>query len=1377
MNTHVLPHPSAGMRRRWILSLATMLPLMAGISHAANFVVSTDDDEPYNGGSLNDEFVDGTGLSLREAIGLANANGSVPNGGDDDGDTIAFDPLVFLLGAPSITLNSELLVTDDVVIDGGVLLSVINPTTLDGGGITRHFMIDTSSAAGAREDVEIRNFELTDGSAENGGSIYNNGAPLTVSGSVFSENEAIGASGSGGAIFNAAGGTLTVSNSTFSLNVANRAGGAIEDQSGGTSGFDLVLSNVDFTENNAGVAPATAAPGNGGAVHITGSGSIRITGGTADGNLAAAEGGAFWNGSGTMEITDATLTDNVASGAAADNGGGGVFNNGGTLEIQGGVISGNLADGTSGSGGGVFSTEGLVTITDATISANSANRAGGGIELIAGSLHLTDVTLGGATDVDGNIAGPSGSANPGNGGGLHVSAEATVMIDGGLVGSNTAAREGGGLWNQAGTTMTLTGGAEVSGNAALGTAADDGGGGIFNNGGSVMINATDGAVVIDGNTATEGSGSGGGIQNIAGGTLVVHGATLSNNLANRAGGAIEDASGSTDAVEILNATIEDNAAGISPATPMPGSGGALHVTGNGGITLTASTVSGNRAASEGGGLWNGSGLMTVDGAEITGNTASGADATMGGGGIFNAGGTVMIKNSTMITGNVADGASGSGGGVFNDAGGSVEITNSTLATNTANRAGGAIEDNSGVGLGLTLTSVTLSENTAGTPAANPGNGGALHISGAGDVMITSSTVSGNDAALEGGGLWNGSGTMTVSGTTVSGNTASGDALDDGGGGIFNNGGTLTVSASSSITANVADGTAGSGGGIHNATGGTVAVSGSSISGNLANRAGGGIEDQSGLTGTAVTLTDVAFDANNAGIAPAVGAPGSGGALHVTGSGGVAFTGGSVTNNLAASEGGGLWNGSGTMSIASVTFETNTASGAAADNGGGALFNAGGTLMVSDSIITGNVADGASGSGGGILNDASGSLTVTGTKLSGNTANRAGGALEVTAGTMSTVAAGEMSGNTAGPDGTANPGNGGALHISGGASVEITDAIVSSNSAANEGGGLWNSGAGTLMVASTVVSMNDAPDGGGLFNQAGSGVTTVVNTTVSGNTATTGGGLLGEGGSFDLTHVTVASNMATTGGGLALNGGSASLSNSLVADNTAGSGPDVSGTVSAMSSLVENGAGTLGITDGVDGNLVGTDPMLVALVDNGGMTLTHRLLSTSAAVDAGSPAAASGLDFDQRGSGYARISGGAPDLGAYESFILTYADWVAANFTAATAIDFRDPDDDPDFDGISNGLEYFTGMNPEINDQPPFAFVMADGELSLTFPMSKLVASNSATLEVSTDLMDWNAVTMPDLMREDLSPTRETITLSTPVGTELKQFLRLNVATN
>ena len=71
--------------------------------------------------------------------------------------------------------------------------------------------------------------------------------------------------------------------------------------------------------------------------------------------------------------------------------------------------------------------------------------------------------------------------------------------------------------------------------------------------------------------------------------------------------------------------------------------------------------------------------------------------------------------------------------------------------------------------------------------SNPGNGGALHLTGAGTVTWTDGAATGNTATNEGGGLWNSAtGTMTVVGVTITDNTAP-EGPD-----VYNDGGTFTV---------------------------------------------------------------------------------------------------------------------------------------------------------------------------------------------------------------------------------------------------------------------------------------------------------------------------------------------------------------------------------------------------------------------------------------------------------------------------------------------------------------------------------------------------------------------------------------------------------
>ena len=705
---------------------------------------------------------------------------------------------------------------------------------------------------------------------------------------------------------------------------------------------------------------------------------------------------------------------------------------------------------------------------------------------------------------------------------IDAAGEPVTLSD--LVLANGTAVSGGALSIASGSTVALNG-VTVRDNVGTGAAATNGG--AIDNAGTLTV--AGGSFLR--NAATGASGSGGAI--ISSGTLSVSGTRFSGNTANRAGGGIEIAAG--PATTLTNVEAFGNEVGTSP-----GNGGFLHISGAVNSTVEGGTFANNIAGQEGGALWNNAGTMTINGTSFTGNVANGPGTDDGngdligedgGGALFNQGGTMIVSNA-VIDGNTALGVSATGGGILNN-GGTLTVSDSTIRNNLSNRAGGGIEDNAReAATTVTLSNVTLSGNGAGVgtgTVANPGNGGALHVSGPGTINVAGGTVSGNTAAREGGGLWNGSGLMSIDGGTFTANAANGDAGDDGGGALFNQGGDIVITGGTVISGNSALGASGSGGGIFNNEG-TVSMTGGSITGNVANRAGGGIEDRSTANDTTngvptVLLTEVALDGNSAGVTlgslAAVAAPGNGGGLHITGDGGgtfggfVSVVGGTVSNNVAAAEGAGLWN-FGAPSILAVdgtTLDANDAQGDAADNGGGALFNNGGVMTVANATITNNVASGASGSGGGVLNF-NGTLTITGSTLTNNGASRAGGALEdvsSTSATTVTITESTMASNMAGN----NPGNGGALHITGGASTVTVDrSTVWNNLANNEGGGLW------VFAGSTLNLWNSTVFGNGTAEQDGSGTRNEV-----------GGGLLLKPGAIvNAVNATIASNMATTAGG-------------------------------------------------------------------------------------------------------------------------------------------------------------------------------------------------------------------------------------------------------
>ncbi|MEQ8799821.1 MAG: choice-of-anchor Q domain-containing protein [Salinisphaeraceae bacterium] len=644
----------------------------------------------------------------------------------------------------------------------------------------------------------------------------------------------------------------------------------------------------------------------------------------------------------------------------------------------------------------------------------------------------------------------------------------------------------------------------------------------------------------------------------------------------------------------------------------------MHVTA-GDTEFTNVTATGNIAAREGGALWNNAGqTMTVTNGTYTNNIASGPAADDGGGALFNNGGVLNV-DQTDFSNNQADGESGSGGAIFNGrtetSAGQLTINGGNYNGNAAVRAGGGIEDASGNSENLRISGITADGNrtgTVGNTPANPGNGGFLHVSdstGVTTIEVFGGTYRNNTAAREGGALWNGAGTMVVEDAVIQTNTASGNAADDGGGGIFNNGGTLIVRDNTLIDDNRADGTSGSGGGIFNAANGTMEITSSRITGNSANRAGGGIEDASLVTENAVTLTDVTLSGNNGGDNP-----GNGGGLHVTGNGNIVVMNSTIRNNTAA-EGGGLWNNAGEMSVTDSIIENNTANGDAADQGGGGVFNQAGTLIITSSALNGNDAIGMSGSGGAAFNDGDAgdgvmaTLTIDRSSIFANTSQRAGGGVENNAGTVEitrTIIGGmeEARGNITGN----NPGNGGALHTTGAGDVTIDDSAIAFNTA-SEGGGLWNSAGGTLSVFNSTLSNN---------------VATASSTIGAGLRG--GGGVFNDGGTTTLVNVTVTQNdSATNGGGIAsIDGASITANNTIVADNTAASmGPDAFGNVTVDTSFIGSTAGA-----SVNGEDLNGDAQLDDLSISGN-TLIHVAPFGSPAVDAGNDTICDAAPIDNR----------------------------------------------------------------------------------------------------------------------------------------------------
>jgi hypothetical protein len=359
-----------------------------------------------------------------------------------------------------------------------------------------------------------------------------------------------------------------------------------------------------------------------------------------------------------------------------------------------------------------------------------------------------------------------------------------------------------------------------------------------------------------------------------------------------------------------------------------------------------------------------------------------------------------------------------------------------------------------------------------------------------------------------------------------------------------------------------------------------------------------------------------------------GSPGSCGGSG-TGLGGGLYAAGTLTvsnSTLSGNTGGGIYNSFGTLMVSNSTLSGNT---------GGGISNSA-TLTVSNSTLSGNT-------GGGIYNSF-GTLTVSNSTLSGNSATYGGG-IDNYYGTLA-VTNSTLSGNTAII-------SGGIYNYSG--TLTVSNSTLSLNTATYGGGGIYNY-YGTLAVTNSTLSTNSAfyGEGGGIYNV--NGMLTVSNSTLSGNTATRGGGVFTDSSPLvTLTNVTLTANRVTYyGGGLDVYFSAPGLlHNTLIAGNYRGATrDDVNGALDPGGdyNLIGDGTGMTGLSNGVNGNLVGSlaapiDPLLGPLQDNGGPTQTHALLAGSPAIDAGNNVYAS--MWDQRGPGFPRIEHGIIDIGAFE----------------------------------------------------------------------------------------------------------------------------------
>jgi hypothetical protein len=237
------------------------------------------------------------------------------------------------------------------------------------------------------------------------------------------------------------------------------------------------------------------------------------------------------------------------------------------------------------------------------------------------------------------------------------------------------------------------------------------------------------------------------------------------------------------------------------------------------------------------------------------------------------------------------------------------------------------------------------------------------------------------------------------------------------------------------------------------------------------------------------------------------------------------------------------------------------------------------------------------------------------------------------------------------------GYGGGVFAGGDLTVKYSTISNNENDEADLGLGGGAYSRGNVSIYWSTISGNSAEVGGGLYMGHNSYAPTanISESTISGNYAQSAGGVRASL-PLKLYSSTIAFNnkpraytipfgYAPTAG-LSLRGSPVTITSSIIANNVAYGvtneeedvGGDVPITIAGSNNLI------MSSEQPTPGDTITADPMLAPLAANGGLTLTHALMTGSPAINHGIPGT---FDYDQRGPGFTRVQNGVADIGAFE----------------------------------------------------------------------------------------------------------------------------------
>lgn len=623
----------------------------------------------------------------------------------------------------------------------------------------------------------------------------------------------------------------------------------------GTSSATLTISTaVPVT-----IQSLTIKGGTGAGLSVTNTGNTGVTLGsntTITSNIGTNYGGVYSKA--PLTIAGATISSNTGSLS------GGVYMDNKPLTMTSGTISGNTATETDeeiGAGGGVSIIESYFVMSGGTIQGNSSASCGGGVCLNDSDFYMSGSAVIGDSS---KTTAPGSTATTANkaakkGGGIWSCTDSSINIgyiyngstknpDTSFTGGvyyNYCTLEGGGIYSAGSGGLNI-----AKGNVSYNAAGSDGGGAYV-----IGNNAALSTAVIQGNTAVNGGGIFASSWNAGSSQPLLtmnSTAQIKQNTASGNGGGVYLKSYNLcmTSKAIIGETSNSRASDAEYSNKATGSGGGVYMAkydsssytpnlylgySSDSTSSTSALTSGygivyNRADSQGGGLYCGSGTVYMNSGDISANSSKAE-----GGGVHIASGTTMTMSNGVISLNMSAGASDSkGGGVycagtFTMAGGTIGATTTTTANSKENSSN---YTTSGAGIHCPTGGVlNLNGGVIGYNYSNNGGGG---IYAQGKVTVKN-TVQYNGTGSSG----NGAGMMidsSATSVTVDGATFTSNVSGGAGGAILINGTNLNMKGAVSMPS-----TAAKNNDINLGTSGAITITGA-LSG----------------TGTVATLTPYAY---------------------------------------------------------------------------------------------------------------------------------------------------------------------------------------------------------------------------------------------------------------------------------------------------------------------------------------------------------------------------------------------------------------------------------------------------------------------------------------------------------------------------------------